>query len=526
MISNRIYIFFFVMPISQTDHVFNLVKSLTPAEKRHFRQYVSRVQSSDGKLFMKLFDILDKQKKIEDGLVLKSLGSVSKTQYSNLKRHLYTQIITSLRLIHKIKRSNIQVRELLDYAYILYGKGLYLQALKVLSQAKKKALKHHLNLLALTIVEFEKTIESRHITRSQKNRDKDLILDATVINKRISRAVDLSNLKVRLHGKYIRYGHVKNDFEEAEVKNFFIEATTGIRVDQLSPIEKVYFYQSQVWYHYIMLDFQHCFDNALQWINLLKSNNELLWRDVDLLMRGYHYLLTSAFNLKDREALERYLDEFERFRKKYYARLNLNSQIISFLYVHTSRLNRIILSGQFGRGEIFIPKTIRRINRYAKKLDSHRILILYYKFAWIFLGSGKVGEAIEYLNYIVNQSFKNLREDIQSYAKILFLLCHYELKNYNTVLYLIRRFEPAYKTASSLNVFQLKILFYLRQLSNKPESEHPALYGLFYDEMTELSKEKYSKRAFIYLDIQTWILAKIERKPLGDIISQQKKKTH
>ena len=44
--------------------------------------------------------------------------------------------MTSLRLVHKKKRANIQVREYIDFAYILYGKGLFMQALQVLKMAK------------------------------------------------------------------------------------------------------------------------------------------------------------------------------------------------------------------------------------------------------------------------------------------------------------------------------------------------------------------------------------------------------
>jgi len=188
------------MPISQTDSLFQLIKSLTKGEKRNFRLYAKRNHTADTLKFIDLFDIFDKQTEGDDDVILSKLKGVTKVQYSNLKRHLYSQIITSLRIIHKTKRPNIQVREYVDFAYILYGKGLFLQALKILQMAKRDAAKHHLNLLLLTIVEFEKLIETRHITRSGEGKAKLLVDESLNLSKTISNTVYLSSLRAELMG--------------------------------------------------------------------------------------------------------------------------------------------------------------------------------------------------------------------------------------------------------------------------------------------------------------------------------------
>jgi hypothetical protein len=163
------------MPISHSQSLFQLIKSLTKAEKRNFKLYAKRNHSGDSLKFIDLFDIMDKQSEVDETSIFKKLKGLSKPQYANLKRHLYSQIIVSLRVIHKAKMPTIQARELVDFAVILYGKGLYLQSLKMLKIAKREATKHHLNYLQLTILEFEKLIETRHITRSGQDNATDLI---------------------------------------------------------------------------------------------------------------------------------------------------------------------------------------------------------------------------------------------------------------------------------------------------------------------------------------------------------------
>ena len=89
------------MPTPIQDNLFQLIKTLTKAEKRNFRLYVTRNQSSEDLKFIHLFDVLDKSKDYEESIIFKKVPDIRKEQLSNLKAHLYKQLLTSLRLLHK-----------------------------------------------------------------------------------------------------------------------------------------------------------------------------------------------------------------------------------------------------------------------------------------------------------------------------------------------------------------------------------------------------------------------------------------
>ena len=59
------------MPKQKTDDLIQLIRSLTRAEKRHFRLFVRRNQSSDEILFLQLFDVMDRHKEYDEGLILR-----------------------------------------------------------------------------------------------------------------------------------------------------------------------------------------------------------------------------------------------------------------------------------------------------------------------------------------------------------------------------------------------------------------------------------------------------------------------
>ena len=139
----------------QNDALFVLIKSLTKSEKRQFNLYVGRLGGNEDAKFFSLFKFLEKIKVYDEKVIIKS-GIVSKQQLSNLKAHLYKQILISLRLNPAHKNIRIQIREQLDFATVLYQKGLYKQSLKLLDKAKSFALENEEKNIAYEIVELEK----------------------------------------------------------------------------------------------------------------------------------------------------------------------------------------------------------------------------------------------------------------------------------------------------------------------------------------------------------------------------------
>ena len=104
------------MPISNSEQLFRLIKSLTKSEKRSFKLYAQRSHNQSTSKFIQLFDILDSMEAYDEDMIIKKSSHIKKSQLSNLKRHLYSQIMKALRNIHIDKELDIQIREQLDFA--------------------------------------------------------------------------------------------------------------------------------------------------------------------------------------------------------------------------------------------------------------------------------------------------------------------------------------------------------------------------------------------------------------------------
>ncbi|TAG97269.1 MAG: hypothetical protein EAZ17_09680, partial [Sphingobacteriales bacterium] len=87
------------MPNRSKDELFQLIKSLEKAEKRNFKLFVKRNSAHEDLKIIVLFDALDKMDQYDEELLLKKNKTIRKQQLSNLKAHLYKQILASLRVM-------------------------------------------------------------------------------------------------------------------------------------------------------------------------------------------------------------------------------------------------------------------------------------------------------------------------------------------------------------------------------------------------------------------------------------------
>ena len=500
-------------PKLNKDPLFLLIQSLTKSEKRNFKLYARRLQSGVDTMFISLFDVLSKLDNYEEEKIFKKIKGLTSVQLSNTKRHLYKQILISLRLLYAQKNIDIQVREQLDFARILYGKGMYLDSLKMLDKVKELALDHNRDILALEVLEFQKLIEERHITRSRsvKNKVEDLIDEAQRTSEVIASTCRLSNLKIKMHGWYIQIGHIKNDKDRLIVEEYFRSNLPVVNEANLGFFEKVYLYQSYVWYYFILLDFKQCLVYAKQWVQMFTKNPKFIAEDPALYMRGLAYTLTCSFNIKDKRTFEKHLGIFEQFENEFADKLDTLSMQLLFLYLSTAKINRHFLLGTFKEGVKLVPIIEKQFKKYAPLLDVHRTMVFNYKIAYLYMNNGDYNKALDYLNVIINLEAGHLREDIQSYARIMQVVSHYEMGNMNLLPYLIKSNFRFLGKVKELNKLQKESLDFFNKIINIPDSEIKQAFKEFIKTLKNISHDPYEKRSFLYLDMLSWANEKMKK---------------
>ena len=63
---------------------------------------------------------------------------------------------------------------------------------------------------------------------------------------------------------------------------------------------------------------------------------------------------------------------------------NKNNLIQSFIYLYIAKINKHFLEGSFSEGLAMIPAMEAKLKEIELYLDSHRILVFYYKIACLY----------------------------------------------------------------------------------------------------------------------------------------------
>lgn len=121
------------------------------------------------------------------------------------------------------------------------------------------------------------------------------------------------------------------------------------------------------------------------------------------------------------------------------------------------------------------------MKRFDRVLSNDYRILFHYQLAYFYFADTRYSKALDHLNKILGER-NDPRTDIQSYGRVLNLMVHYELKNYDLIEYLCRSTRRFLNKKNGLYAFEKVILHFFNQVSRtqnveaikelKAETEH------------------------------------------------------
>lgn len=125
--------------MSSNASLFNLIKSLTPAEKRYFKLFAG-LHTKKETAYIRLFDAIDRQDTWNEKVLQQRIGSAPGTSnFSMTKTYLYAQVIAALKAYSSYKDYESELNDQLETYKILRQKALYGDAAELLQRCKQFA---------------------------------------------------------------------------------------------------------------------------------------------------------------------------------------------------------------------------------------------------------------------------------------------------------------------------------------------------------------------------------------------------
>jgi hypothetical protein len=502
----------------KSKNLFDLIKSLDKNEKRYFKLSCAGSGQSEVSKLLQLFDHINKQDHFDEDGILEKAPSIKASQLSNMKAYLYEKILQSIRQYNASKISDIKIREQIDFAQLLFARRLYTLGTNCLKKAKKMAkLQNNLE-LQLEIIKLEKAILSDG-SEEWEHVDK-IIAEARDINSQINNIHIFSNLSMKLNTFYRRIGYIRDESDYVKIKEVFYDSIPTYEEGSLSTTEKIHLYRLYIGYYFFIQDFDNGYLFAKKLEDIFEKNAAMIISHTEVYITSLNNMLTAQYKLF------RY-QEFLNTNKKLHSVKNMNLlhisesirvRLLKYYFIH--EINDFFMRGDFKKGvEFTVQENGEAVQQLLDGLDQHSSMILSYKIACLHFGAGNYSQSVRWLNKIINITNVDIREDLHCFARIMNLVCHYELGNFDVInYYIISTYRFLWKK-EDLHLFQKYILDFLKGLNKQVDNkELLERFNLLKGQLLELENSDYEKRAFIYFDIISWLESKIEKRSVQEII--------
>lgn len=490
---------------------------MSKSEKRNFKLMAQKTGDGD-KLYVQLFDYIDRYEKFDDKGILKKIPSIKKSQLSNLRAKLSKVLLRALRDINKENYPEIRARERFDFAKVLYAKGQYRESLDMLEIVKNMALQINMKPLLYLAISFEKQIETQHVTKSMSPRAYQLAKESNDVMEGLQLTNHLSNLSLLLYARYLENGYVKNEAEFSELHRYFHSILPVHDEDQLDFYQKLHLYQSYVWFHHMAQDFLNYYKYSQKWVRLFDKHPQMKGLATVLYLKGVHNVLNALFMAGKRRQFRREIETLLQFNTEGEFRLSVNEESQLQLFKFTHGINSVFLSANYAYGAGFVRDLEAAMQKMDQPWDPSRIMVFNYKIACVHFGNGDLDSTITYLNRVENDYQRRLKVDIQCFSRVLNLISHYDLGNDILVSYKIKSVFRFLLKMGELEKVQTEIFNFIRRTPKMSKRTIISEFIKLRDSLIDIENDRFEKRPFLYLDIISWLDSKINQVTMVEAI--------
>ena len=505
---------------SNNQPLFQLIKSLTKSEKRSFKLYVSRINDSNEAKFIQLFDVMDKMESYDEEVVQKKMKDMAKSQLANLKSHLYKQVLLVLRINHLKNDVDLQLRENLDYVRLLYKKGLYEQSLKQLNKIKVTANNYKKNIFKLALLNYEKNIENQQMLTLDTTSCLKLDRETKSIINKIDVAQSFFSVALIMKAHFMKGGMVRNEDELERINKIFFTNLPEYDKPQLSFSEQYNMCRAYYWYSYIVQDFENCVKYTELWVSIFKENNLTHLRHAEFL-RGLNRLLQSLFRINDSDRFDIYYEELVEFEKLYMKAIDSNSKQLLLRCLTVQTLNKCFLDGDYKKHEHSLNRYLLKIEDAIDYIDKNNQLVIFYKAAVLYFGLGQYESCKKYLDRVLSDKDEHLREDLKSFAYIIYVIALYEESDYKRLEKMRKRAFVYLRQRNILGQFHNIILQFIKRSEDILPLDMRGEFKNLRSSLEPLAADKFESKPLLYFDIMSWLDSKITGQSFLEIIKDK-----
>lgn len=398
---------------------------------------------------------------------------------------------------------------------ILFHKGLYHEALKLVAKAEDLARECENFQLMIDILTWKKRC-SGYSLGLKKAAEVNLEIDQCILLlnnfKRITDLYYESNLIQADNEKYSKSEVLKKlqkILNEPELKN---------EKNALSFSAKIFYYLIYSNYYYSIDDKQKEYNHLQKLVDILNQSKTYAIENPLDYVSIYNRLL-SIKKFFPKSTFFEDIKVLQEFPKK----INIRKEVIAervFIHANTHELEYYLINNDFQAALNKIKDIEKEISKLNMDIEPYHIIYFYYLHAITLIYVGQFHKALKFINKTLNEFVFDARPQVYLRIEVLNVITHYELKNYSLVTSLSKQILKKNLSKSILTLFEEHILKVLYKVTNSkhlsPKEETLLIQAL----VEELNKNKQLNQLSVNIlheNYEKWLIAKVKRKHVHEL---------
>jgi len=492
--------------MKQSNDLFELISSMSKSEKRYF--VLQSNLHKGNKQYIRLFNALEKLDVYNEKEFRKL--HADKSFVKNLafsKNHLYGLLIRSLTDFSAGRSADAKIHSLISECKVLFRKTLYPRYFRTIEKAKQLALKHERYGYVMQIMEMEKIIVRKEEQSEEKINS--LHREFSETADKMKNVFEYSRISGLLLDSFRKFGLTRGESQLHAIDHITDHQLMRSTDEALSSKSLEGYFRVKELVALARGDYESAYKAQLKRLETVKGDpSPFLDQVINYRSDILYSLLETSLQLNRPSEAGEYLKEIREILDNSKDSLDDFEIYRSFVY-----FRRYLSAGEIKKAGKLIPRLEHVLKKYENKMLIDTELSIMFYIVKCRMMEGKYSAALKAANMLGAHPLLGKRADYESYLKIMNLVIHYELKNFELLRYLlITAYRFLYKRKKLFKV-EMLVLEFIRKLP-KVKNEHDLsfIFSRMQKELAKLKQDKYEKNAFEYFDFSEWINKKITKK--------------
>lgn len=499
-----------------SDDLFLLIKSMSKTEKRYFKLYMDKNTFYDHKLYIKLFEAIDRQSVYNEGLIKQEKTPFQKN-IKKVKWRLSRVILKCLDFYYSESIFDSSFKSQFKIINLLYQKGLYGQFIKNVKKLKKQALLYERYADIIELCRLERRIPVRRNARAEEVHamEKKAVAELAL-------EVELQNLSDKIYEITEISERVRDDDAIGWIKKSLRHPLLITGVIPSSFRACYYYFNAKGLCYSAIGEQEKCYENRKNQVKLIEKNPHQTLQYPELHISAVNNFMISCFHTRRIKEYYRYLKKLKSMEAQF--NKEGNKRLATSIFSVTASLETATIGylGNFYQIHRLIPKLEEKLRHYGNGVNINVKLSVYYSVAYSLFGVGNYSKALLWVNKIIDHPKVEIRQDVQVFARILRLIIHFEIDSSELLDYINRSAFRFLSKRGRLYKYESYVLKFIRKVCLiQDTSERITLFKILKKQLLTLSDDPAEKFASEEFDFISWLDSKIEGRSFSEVVKER-----